>query len=104
LEVFRPNQTKYIANRSIFRNISEMQLKTFLKQNSMSLARLARQCGVSPTTIMRVRDGQVIPSRRTLEAIVSATGGAVTVVDMISIASLAPTEPSHQNFPNGDIE
>lgn len=63
-----------------------MNLQTYLNQNSLSLAKFAKRCGVSPTTILRVRDGEVIPSRRTLTSIVDASGGAITVQELISVS------------------
>jgi len=60
-----------------------MTLKEYLDQNGLSLKGFADQCGLSAPTILRARDGTNMPSRRTLAAIVSATGGAVTIQDLI---------------------
>jgi len=46
---------------------------------------LAEKCAVSPSTIMRVRDGTVIPSRRTIGAIIKATDGQVGITDLVKI-------------------
>lgn len=60
-----------------------MTLKEYLDQNGLSLKAFGDHCGVSAPTILRARDGVNIPSRRTLEAIIRATGGAVTVNDLV---------------------
>ncbi len=62
-----------------------IMLKDYLSQNDLSLKRFADQCGLSAPTILRARDGINMPSRRTLEAIVSATKGAVTIQDLIRV-------------------
>jgi transcriptional regulator with XRE-family HTH domain len=62
-----------------------MMLKDYLNQHDLSLKGFADQCGLSAPTILRARDGINIPSRRTLEAIVSATKGAVTIQDLIRV-------------------
>ncbi len=68
----------------ILSNIA-MKLREYLVQNKLSLKVFADQCGLSAPTILRARDGINIPSRRTLEAIVRATNGTVTIADLISI-------------------
>lgn len=60
-----------------------MTLKDYLDQNNMSLQAFGDRCGVSAPTVLRIRDGVNMPSRRTLQAIVDATDGAVTVQDLI---------------------
>lgn len=62
-----------------------MMLKDYLSQNGLSLKGFADQCGLSAPTILRARDGINIPFRRTLEAIVTATKGAVTIQDLIRV-------------------
>lgn len=62
-----------------------MTLKEYLTHNRLSLKCFADQCGLSAPTILRARDGINMPSRRTLEAIVQATGGAVTINDLIRV-------------------
>ena len=57
-----------------------MTLKDYLDRNGLSLKAFGERCGLSAPTILRARDGVNIPSRRTLQAIVSATDGAVHVV------------------------
>ena len=62
-----------------------MMLKDYLSQHDLGLKSFADQCGLSAPTILRAQDGINIPSRRTLEAIVSATKGAVTIQDLIRV-------------------
>lgn len=62
-----------------------MTLNEYLKENRLSLKGFADQCGLSAPTILRARDGINMPSRRTLEAIVRATGGVVTINDLIRV-------------------
>ena len=62
-----------------------MTLKDYLAQQDISLKAFGDRCGLSAPTILRARDGINIPSPRTLEAIVRATGGAVTINDLIQI-------------------
>ena len=62
-----------------------MTLKDYLSRNRLSLKGFADQCGLSAPTILRARDGINMPSRRTLEAIVRATDGAVTINDLIRV-------------------
>ena len=70
-----------------------MTLKDYLKQNRLSLKAFGDRCGLSAPTILRVRDGVNIPSRRTLKAIVAATSGLVTIQDLIAIATETEKEP-----------
>ncbi len=62
-----------------------MTLKDYLTQNNLSLKAFGNRCGLSAPTVLRIRDGRNIPSRRTLNAIVQATSGAVTIQDLISL-------------------
>jgi DNA-binding transcriptional regulator YdaS (Cro superfamily) len=62
-----------------------MNLKTYLTKEAIGVRAFARMCGVSAATIKRVRDSEVVPSRSTMTKIVSATGGQVTVHDMMSV-------------------
>lgn len=72
----------------------------FLNKNSMSLACLAEKCAVSPSTIMRVRDGVVIPSRRTIAAIIAATDGQVSITDLVKIGEPNGALPSNNVKPS----
>lgn len=56
-----------------------------MDQNKLSLKAFGDQCGLSAPTVLRVRDGLHMPSRKTLNAIVNATGGAVKIQDLIVI-------------------
>jgi transcriptional regulator with XRE-family HTH domain len=60
-----------------------MTLKDYLTQHRLTLQAFGDQCGLSAPTVLRIRDGRNIPSRRTLQAIVDATDGAVTVQELI---------------------
>ena len=62
-----------------------MRLDEYLERQGLSLRSFAKLAGVSVATVLRARDGSVISSRRTLTAIVEATGGAVGVSDLIQI-------------------
>lgn len=62
-----------------------MTLKDYLNQNNLSLKVFGDRCGLSAPTVLRARDGINIPSRRTLQAIVTATGGAVSIQDLINV-------------------
>ncbi len=62
-----------------------MTLKDYLAQNNLSLKVFGDLCGLSAPTVLRARDGINIPSRRTLQAIVTATDGMVTIQDLISV-------------------
>jgi transcriptional regulator with XRE-family HTH domain len=63
-----------------------MTLKDYLDQNRLSLKAFGDRCGLSAPTVLRVRDGVNMPSRRTLNAIVHATGGDVTITDLVAVA------------------
>ena len=64
-----------------------MRLDEYLENHGLSLRAFAKLAGVSVATVLRARDGSVISSRRTLTAIVEATGGKVGVGDLIQIGS-----------------
>lgn len=70
-----------------------MTLKEYLDRNELSLRAFAKRCGVSAPTILRVRDGLHMPSRKTLQAIVDATDGAVRIQELIVITETALKEP-----------
>lgn len=63
-----------------------MKLDQYLKHNRLSLAVFAKSVGASPSTILRVRDGLVIPSRKTMAAIERATNGQVTATELLAVA------------------
>jgi DNA-binding transcriptional regulator YdaS (Cro superfamily) len=61
-----------------------MNLKDYLTTEAIGVRAFARRCDVSAATIKRVRDSEVVPSRNTMTKIVNATGGQVTVNDLMS--------------------
>lgn len=73
-----------------------MTLKDYLDQNKLSLKAFGDQCGLSAPTVLRVRDGLHMPSRKTLNAIVNATDGAVQIQDIISVEMVAKSEGQHE--------
>lgn len=62
-----------------------MKLGQYLEEYGLTLGELARQCGTSASTILRVKDAEVAPSRRVARAIWEATGGQVTPNDLYSL-------------------
>lgn len=62
-----------------------MTLKEYLETNGLSLKTFGERCGLSAATVLRARDGRNMPSRRTLQAIVEATNGAVTIQELIQV-------------------
>lgn len=60
-----------------------MDLKTFLSVNGVSVRAFARKCGTSASSIVRIRDQTVIPSRRIMEAIHAASDGLVCPADLV---------------------
>lgn len=62
-----------------------MNLKRYLAKQSIGVRAFARVCGVSAATIKRVRDSEVVPTRKTMTKIVRATRGQVTVHDLMSV-------------------
>jgi DNA-binding transcriptional regulator YdaS (Cro superfamily) len=73
-----------------------MELKTYLSREGIGVRAFARTCGVSAATIKRVRDSEVVPSRTTMTKIVTATGGLVTVHDLMSAIHDEATAQSKQ--------
>lgn len=67
-------------------NISSfMTLDDYLKSHSISGPVFADTIGVDPATVYRIRKGRVLPQRRTIAAIIQATGGQVQLSDLISV-------------------
>ncbi len=62
-----------------------MTLGDFLEERGLSLRAFAKACGVSASSIHRVRNGQVFPNRRLLEAIHRETDGLVTPNDLADL-------------------
>lgn len=63
-----------------------MTLKDYLEQNGLSLKAFGDRCGLSAPTILRVRDGLVIPSHNTIAAIERATNGEVSATELLAVA------------------
>lgn len=63
-----------------------MLLAQYLAVNGLTLREFARRCCTSASTMLRVRDGIVLPSRRVLLAIHRETEGAVSIAEMINLA------------------
>jgi transcriptional regulator with XRE-family HTH domain len=80
-----------------------MLLSQYLVVHGLTLREFARRCGTSPSTMLRVRDGIVVPSRRVLMSIHQETAGAVTVAEMIDLAmTQASGSPPIPNMPGSD--
>ena len=62
-----------------------MKLGQYLEQNGLTLSQLAQRCGTSASTILRVKDAKVAPSKRVARAIWEATGGQVTPNDLYAL-------------------
>ena len=59
-----------------------MNLAEYLKLNGLSLGKAAAYCGTSPTTILRIREKEVSPSKRVTRAIWEFTNGEVAPNDL----------------------
>lgn len=68
-----------------------MHLSQFLEAHGISLREMSRRCGTFASTMMRVRDRTVVPTRRVLEAIHRETAGAVSVAELIVVNGSAPS-------------
>ena len=77
-----------------------MRLGDFLDEHGLTLRAFAKTCGVSASSIHRVRNGEVIPNRRLLAAIYEATGGQVTPSDIIGIGD-GPDPESPKKLEDG---
>ena len=76
-----------------------MTLKEYLDQNKLSLKVFGDRCGLSAPTVLRARDGINIHSRRTLQAIVTATGGQVSIQELIAVeAAESNTDQKHEKI------
>lgn len=62
-----------------------MTLTDYLKREQLTDQQFADRIGVDRSTITRIRANQ-FPSKKTLEAITKATGGAVTANDFLAAA------------------
>lgn len=61
-----------------------MTLKEYLNRHGLSLKTFGDQCGISPATVLRARDGAVLPNRQTMRAIVEATKGEVSFAELVT--------------------
>ncbi len=64
-----------------------MMLNDYLTTNKLTLAQFAARTGVSASTVFRIRDGEVLPSLRTIQRIETATCGLVTRIDLVAALS-----------------
>lgn len=62
-----------------------MELAEYLRRNRLSLGKVAKQCGTSASTIVRIREKEVSPSKRVAKAIWQFTGGAVSPNDLFGL-------------------
>lgn len=62
-----------------------MQLAQYLTENGLTLNEFAKTCGTSASTILRIKDGEVAPSKRVARALWDATGGQVTPNDLYGL-------------------
>ena len=62
-----------------------MTLREYLTHHKLSLKTFGTRCGLSAATVLRARDGICFPNRRTLMAIVRATDGQVTILDLVAV-------------------
>lgn len=63
-----------------------MRLDEYLSHHKISLRVFASSTGLGLATISRARNGVGLGSRRTMTAIVRATGGEVTISDLVATA------------------
>ena len=62
-----------------------MTLTQYLAANQLTLNDLENQCGTSASTILRVKDGTVAPSKRVARALWDATDGQVSPNDLYGL-------------------
>lgn len=62
-----------------------MKLSEYLHLNSLSLGELAKRCGTSASTILRMKEATVAPSKRVAEALWRATDGQATPNDLFGL-------------------
>jgi antitoxin CcdA len=69
-----------------------MRLDEFLRQSGMTLEQFGRKVGVSHSTVQRWSVGKAAPrDRGTMQAVMRASGGAVTAADFFPPARLPPS-------------
>jgi len=64
-----------------------MELADWMTKANVSAAELARRCGVHLVTVYKWRAGNNFPRASQLQALVEATGGAVTANDFVGLAN-----------------
>ena len=62
-----------------------MKLSEYLYRNKLSLGELAKRCGTSASTILRMKESEVAPSKRVAESLWRATDGQVTPNDLFDL-------------------
>ena len=62
-----------------------MTLSQYLEMNDLTLAQLAQACGTSASTILRIKEAEVAPSKRVMLAIWKATNGQVCPNDVFGL-------------------
>lgn len=67
-----------------------MKLAQYLTENGLTLNEFAKTCGTSASTILRIKDGEVAPSKRVARALWNATGGQVTPNDLYGLYCATP--------------
>ncbi len=78
-----------------------MKLSEYLNRNNLSLGQLAKRCGTSASTILRIKDGDVAPSKRVARALWNATNGQVTPNDLYGL-HYAGSKDADGAGPNAD--
>lgn len=79
-----------------------MKLDDYLRLKGLTGPKFAMQIGVDPATVYRIRSGKVLPRRQTIKAIWNATGGQVTVQDLM--AAIDEETKRHHPATQGDGE
>jgi transcriptional regulator with XRE-family HTH domain len=62
-----------------------MTLDQYLANNEIPAATFARELGIDPSSLWRLRRGKARPDWKTIDAIVRATRGAVTPNDFLAL-------------------
>lgn len=62
-----------------------MKLDEYLSENGLSCAAFAERIDVDVTTVIRIKNSQVLPHLKTLRAIWNATDGVVTPNDLTGL-------------------
>lgn len=81
-----------------------MDLAEYLKRNKISLAQLAKRCGTSASTILRIKDRDVAPSKRVARALWEATKGQVTPNDLYGLHYSVPQIDDDKNIRGGSAD